>query len=125
MYDATTNSIILWLSISLLVMGLAMDKDRNAWGWLLFALIIPPLALMMVVLIDPEPRYVKSDSDIAAYGAYRASLNAGNLPHVAMKDGKASRDRINAQNKIRRRYNSDELEPQSTKKNTQNRWQRR
>ena len=125
MYGTTSQGIILWLSIAILVMALAMNKDRSALGWGIFALIIPPLALMMVILIDPAPKYVRSDSDTAAYGAYKASLNAGNLPHVAMRDGEASRDRINAQNKTRRRYNSDELEPPRIKKNSQRRWQRR
>lgn len=46
--------IVGWFSLSLIVTGIAQAKNRNGFGWWLFAIFTGPLALFCLVAFSPK-----------------------------------------------------------------------
>ncbi|RMH04171.1 MAG: hypothetical protein D6702_03825 [Planctomycetota bacterium] len=50
-----TDFYVGWGILSLLVAGIAQGKGRSGFGWWLAALLVGPLALLLLLLCDRRP----------------------------------------------------------------------
>lgn len=116
--------LLLWLANLFLVVSIALYKQRDGILWGTLAFMVGPMALWIVICVEHNMPYTfgpspyrqakfakKTKADNVSRIAYKASIRAGNPVEVAEQDGKAAKLRYNAQEKIRRRYNTHEAEP--------------
>jgi len=102
--------IFFWIAIIFWTVHWALLTKDNVFVWFLLATVVPPIAVMCILLSIDNDLPKKSTYKKRKNGnAYRASILAGNTHHIAQKDSTASRKRRKARGKTRYRHTHDEV----------------
>ena len=54
-----------WFTLSLVIAGIAQGKNRSGLGWWLLGLFFGPLALAILLFLDPAPEFGLMESRLA------------------------------------------------------------
>jgi hypothetical protein len=95
MWDTDIQTTILRTCIVIICWALANHKNRSGWKWAACAAVIPPLALIALIMAEPVMPEDSKSYEVEQL-AYETSLAAGNEPSVARQDALEARKRFEA-----------------------------